>query len=113
MGTKTNEKIKVFLVTADESASGKHEVYFAPDGDLNRVKSRKFEFYGHAVGYAEDMGEKHKVLTYISGYGGYRTRKIDYSKQEQIKSKPKKISSDSRRIKSKPVRITRKPPKIR
>ena len=104
----TKKKIKVFLVTSDESASGKHEVYYASDGDLNRVKPRKFEFYGHAVGYAEDMGKEHKVLTYISGYGGYRTRKIDYSKQTKTKS----ITSE-RRIKSKGVRITQKPPKIR
>ena len=105
MASKVKKKIKVFLVTKDESASGKHEVYFAPDGDLNSVKPHKFELYGHAVGYAEDMGKKHKVLTYISGYVGYRTRKIDYSKQIKTKS----ITSQSR-IKSKTVRIT---PKMR
>lgn len=57
---KGKKKAQVWVVPSDETASGKHEVVFAPDGDLNKAAKlgniKSFAKWSDAVGFAHEKG---------------------------------------------------------
>lgn len=115
MKSKTRKKrAQVFCVPGDESSSGKHEVIYARDGDLNaaarRGNIRRFSSWNQAEGFAHTKGKEleaevmiHSYMenpTYITRYKKTPKQKLPLSKKERGLTRRK------------PIRITPKRPKL-
>jgi len=80
-------KATVFLVPGDETSSGKHEVAWANDGDLNKAHKEghveRFSDWDKAVGFAHARGQEIKGEVIIHYYGEKPTMIYRYPKISQ------------------------------
>ena len=102
------KKAQVFAVPGDETASGKHQVIYAPDGDLNAAASRgnikSFSKWSDAEGFAHKKGKELGAEVFVHSYLKNPSYTTDYKLLPKQKSPLPK---------SKSLRITPKRPKLR
>lgn len=102
------KKAQVFAVPGYESGSGKHEVIFAPDGDLNKAAKKgnikRFKKWDDAEKFAHQKGKELNAEVMVHSYLKNPTYITHYERLPRQKSPlPKR----------KMARITAKMPKLR
>ena len=98
----------VFAVPGSQTGSGKHEVIFAADGDLNKAVDKgnvkKFNNWNDAEGFAHEKGKELEGEVMVHSYRNNPTYTTKYKRM------PKRKSPLPRR---KMARITPKRPKLK
>ena len=106
---ETKKQAVVFAVPSDESSSGKHEVIFASDGDLNKATQRgnikKFSDWNDTESFAHRKGKDMRAKVIIHSYRLNPTYTVDYKEKQVLRTVPK--------ITNRSKRITPKTPKLR
>ncbi|KKM64911.1 hypothetical protein LCGC14_1496550 [marine sediment metagenome] len=102
---KAKNQARVFAVPAEESSSGKHEVIFAADGDLNKGKVMRFSDWQRAEGFAHRKGAELGAKTIVHSYRLNPSYTTNYANKPVTRKRVTRALKNTRRITPKTPRL--------